>query len=134
MSETEFTVADMPHVYVSEDAERVELTFRSDTGNRLRLAFSADEFERLASQAIQLFPHVRNQKQATSGHLGIRAVEVVDGMAEAATGGGKVILGLRGTQGLLYSFAVHPDLSARLRPALRKAEESAKRQKDQTRM
>lgn len=128
-----FDVQAMPHAYVSEDAERVEIKF-SDASNRtVRLNFRSARFEELLSRAIQIFTHVRNQKHATTGHLGIPAVEAVAVRAIAAAGGGKVLLTLVGSDGLEHHFALPTEHCAKLRPQMRKAEEAAMREASQTR-
>ena len=131
--EATLSVAAVPHVYVSEDATLVEIQFADKDGKTIRLSFPSDQFERFAARAIQVYTHVKNQKQATSGHVGIHAVAVVAAAANAAAGGGKVILSLKGNQGLEFHFSVPQERIDDLRKQMRKAEESAKRQSSQSR-
>lgn len=117
----EFAVSGMPHAYVTDDCSRIELTFEDDESRQIKLLFDAQRFEELSSRAIQLFTHARNERLTKGDHLAIHAVEVVAAMAETATGGGKVILGLRGDSGLLFHFALQPEEAERLRPQLHRA-------------
>ena len=126
-------VASMPHAYVSEDGSLVELEFITEEDAPTTLSFDAEQFEQFSSRAIQLFTHARSQKLAIRDHLAIHAVEVVAATAEAATGGGKVILALRGDKGLLFHFALQPDDAEGLRPNLYRAAKSAKKQTAQSR-
>ncbi len=133
MSDTlEITVASMPHAHVSPDASEIQLEFEGVDGDKIKLSFDSDKFEELSTQAIQLFTLARNQNIAIGDHLAIQAVEVVDTSAEAPAGGGKVILGLRGDTGIVYSFSILPGKADRLRKSLYDAARSARKQTPQS--
>ncbi len=126
-------VASMRHAYVSEDGSLVELEFVSEEDTTTTLSFDAARFERFASMAVELFTDARNRRAATTGHLEIRAVEVVALMAEAPAGGGKVILCVRNKLGLPYYFSMSPEDAGKLRSELFRAAKSAKKQASQSR-
>ena len=126
-------VAGMRHAYVSEDGSLIELEFVSEEDTITRLSFDAERFERFASLAVELFTEARNRKAATTGHLEIRAVEVVDSTALAPAGGGKVILSVRNKLGMPYHFSMPPEDAQKLRSELFRAAKSAKKQASQFR-
>jgi hypothetical protein len=132
MSESFHVVTGLPHAYVTEDASIVQLTFSTD-GEDIRLSFSAEQFDLFTNRAIQLFTHVRSQRLAIGDHLAVRPVGVAGAGAEAAAGGEKVILTLLADNGVPYHFALSLEQASDLRPHIRNAEESARRQRSQTR-
>lgn len=132
MNAEDLNVDEMPRASVAEDGSLIQLVFKGPTG-KVTLNFRADKFEQFASRAIQLFTHARNQKLTTGDHLEILPVPAVAAMAQAPVGGSKVIVSFRADNGVPYSFAIDPDESKQLRPQLRTAEESARRQGSQTR-
>jgi hypothetical protein len=126
-------VASMRHAYVSEDGSLVELEFVSDEDATTRLSFDAKRFEQFASRAVEMFTEARNRRAATTGHLEIRAVLVVNATAQAPVGGDKVILFVRSDRGTAYHFAMSPEDAEKLGPELFRAAESAKKQASQSR-
>ena len=71
IDKTKFTVANMPHAYITPDGENVELEYENEDGGRIRLSFSGEQFEIHSTLAIQLFTHARNQRLAKGGHPAI---------------------------------------------------------------
>ncbi len=126
-------IVGMPRAYVSDDGTVIELEFESDDGAKIHLSFSAEQFEQHSSRAIELFTLARSRKLTTGDPVAIHPVEVVETFADAAVGGGMVILGLLTNTGLPYHFALTPDKAERLRPKISRAARSAKKQASQSR-
>src|SRR4051812_3508194 len=114
MTAFELNVTDMPRASVAEDGSIVQLTFCGENGEAV-LTFSAERFEEFSQRSIQLFTHARNQRLAIGDHFGIRPVEAVVAVASAPVGGGKVIVGFRGSNDVEYHFAIVPDEARILR-------------------
>ncbi len=132
-NESPTKIVGMPHAYVFDDGTVIELEYESDDGARIHLSFSAEQFEQHSSRAIELFTLARSRKLTSGDPVAIHPVEVVETFADAAVGGGMVILGLLTSSGLPYHFALTPDKAERLRPKLYRAARSAKKQASQSR-
>jgi len=133
MAETVLNVVEMPQASVMEDGSEVQLVFKNAAKDAVRLKFAGDRFERFIVRAIQLFTDARNRRLAKGDHLVIHPVPVVAATFEPAVGGAKVILSLRAENGVVYDFSLENDEAQNLRPQLRKAIESAQKQKSQPR-
>lgn len=125
-------VSAMPRASLLKDGSQVELEFKTD-GPSVTLVFDPDELEQFAARSIELIRAAQTHKRASAGHFEVQASAVVATMADAPVGGGKVILMLKGTNGIVQSFALTPDQSQELRPLLRKAETKAQTDKKQPR-
>lgn len=126
-------VTGMPHAWVSQEGDEVELEFTGDDGQKFKLHYSSDDFERFVTRAIQLFGHARSQKHAIGDHVAIHPVAAAAATALAPEGGGKVILLIRDHNGIPYPFALDPDDAEELRPELYRAAKIAKKHASQSR-
>ncbi len=131
--ETKFTVAKMPHAYVTPDGEKVALTYENEDGEKVRLVFSGEQYEKYSTKAIQLFTRARNQRLAKGGHSAIHAVAAEATMASAAIGGGRVLLSVRADNEVPYHFAISPEKALGLRRQLLSAAKSAIKQASEPR-
>lgn len=114
-------VKEMPRASLLEDGSLVELHFKSVRGP-VTLVFAPDDLERFASRSVELIRDAQNRKRARAGHFVSVASDVVVADADAPVGGGKVVLSLRGTNGIIQQFGLTPSQSAELRPQLENAE------------
>ena len=126
-------ITKMPRTSVLEDGSVIEMVFADEDGERPPLRFAAEDFERFVARSINLVTEARTQNLATTGHLGIHAVETVAVKAQALFGGGKVILSFRSDTGLPYHFSLSPKDAEDLLPELFRAARSAKKQASQSR-
>ena len=117
---------------VSEGGSMAQIDLKTEESV---IAFRADHnvLAELAARFLQMDTYAQNQRHATSGHRGIRAVEAVEGSAEPAVGGSKVILSLVGDKGLAYHFALPADDCDLLSNRMRSASARARKQARQTR-
>lgn len=118
-------VKEMPRASLLEDGSVVELQFKSARGP-VTLIFDPDDLERFAARSMELIRHAQNKRRAISGHLEVHASDVVGAIADSPAGGGKVILSLRGSNGIVQAFGLTPQQSLELRPMLEKAEGKAR--------
>lgn len=114
-------VREMPRASLLEDGSLVELQFKSIRGP-VTLVFDPDDLERFASRSVELIREAQNRRRASAGHFVSVASDVVAAGADAPIGGGKVILLLRATNGIVQQFGLTPSQSAELRPQLEDAE------------
>jgi hypothetical protein len=128
MNEPTFKVASMPRASYAEDGSEIQMEFQADDNRRITLAFEPNALDLFVSRTMQIVNHARNQKLSIGDHFAIQASEVVAALAQAPAGGGKVILALRGTNGILQHFALTPNEADSLRPQLHQAAKSARTQ------
>jgi hypothetical protein len=133
MMSQKINVVEMPRASLLSDGTVVELEFRGADQSTTTLCFTPETLELWAARAVELISHAKNQKLAIGDHRAVHASGVVAATAAAPVGGNKVILSIRGNNGIPVHYALDPEQSEQLRPELRKAEASARAQKTQTR-
>jgi hypothetical protein len=125
-------VTDMPRASLVEDGSLVQMEFKTD-GEPITLEFDPDKLEQWAARTLELIRTAQTHKRASGGHFEVQASEVVAVEIAPAVGGGKVILGITGTNGIPQRFAFPLRAIDPLRTDLKRAAIKAFRQGSQTR-
>jgi hypothetical protein len=113
-------VAGMPRASLYDDGSGVELEFQTTSGP-VTLVFAPEALERFASRAVDLVRSAQNHRHAKSGHAVLHASEVTAVRVGAPVDGGRVLLTVRGTNGIDLHFAIPIPLAEQLKPDLWKA-------------
>jgi len=118
---------------VAEDFSFAEVTLTSRAGESLRFRFQPKALDTIIAQLAQVLTHIRNNVASEGGFLAPPIPLASDATAQAPVEGGKVVLCVRGANGVLFYFALEPEIAARLRSEIEIAEPSVIEQARQTR-
>lgn len=117
----------------AENKSFVDVTFDTENHGALDIELTSDILEDIVAKLSELLRFLQNEAAFKNDHFEIRAVEVIAAAAQAAHGGEMLVVSLQTPNGIVQNFALRPEISAQLRPEMRRAEESARRQAGQTR-
>jgi hypothetical protein len=128
-----YSITKLSTASVAADLTFVDLEFETDDGHKVVFQMRPINADEIVSKLSEFIFFIRTQTLAKGDHFAVHASEAVDVTASAAAGGDKVILAVKGSNGLLNHFALPVDVATRFRPELRQAVQSAEKQRRQTR-
>jgi hypothetical protein len=117
----------------SPDFSEADIQFQMQGNNSLTLRMSQEVLRNTASGLTETLLFLQSHARTTTGHIAVLSLEMVEASVVAAAGGGKILLRLKGTNGIEYYFSLPVALAAQLRPELRQAVQSAEAQTQATR-
>jgi hypothetical protein len=117
----------------SPDFSEADITFQMQGGAGLTVRMRKDVLNNTASALAETALFLETRTRTATGHTAVLALEMAEASVSAAAGGGKVLIRLKGANGIDYNFSIPAALAAELRPQLRQATQSAEQQAKETR-
>jgi hypothetical protein len=128
-----FSISKLSAASVAEDLSFVNIEFETEDGGKVGFRMLPMDADQIAGKLSEFVLFIRSRTLTKGDHLAVHASEAADLTAGAAAGGDKVILSVKGNNGIVNHFAVPIEVAARFRPELRQAVQSAEKQRKQTR-
>ena len=134
MSEArQYEVTKLSRASFAEDFSSVEVEFELADGTPLQFKLKPASLSQITSKLSEFLTFIQTQGLSIGDHFEVHASEVEDVTAVAAAGGSKVILSIKGTNGVINHFALPVSAAAQFRSELKQAVRSAEKQSKQTR-
>lgn len=118
--------------YLSDGSE-IQMVFPVSDSKHVTLSFSPKEFGHFVGQAARLVSEAQTRKLSKGDHFEVHVEQVAAAAALATTGGGRVILALRVSEGYPLHFALTPAEADQLRLQISEAVQKATAQSSQSR-
>ena len=118
---------------IAEDFSFAEVTFATQAGGSMRCRFKPRALDMIIAQLAQVMAHIRNNTVSEGGYATPPITLASDATATAPAEGSHVVLSIRGGNGVVFHFAIEPEIAARLRKEIEVAETSVREQSRQTR-
>ena len=110
----------------SPDFSEGDFTFQMGAGNStLTLRMSKDVLRNTASGLTEASLFLQTRARTTPGHTAVLLLEMTEASAVAAAIGGKVVIRLKGVNGIDYNFSVAHSVAAQLQSELSQAVKAA---------
>ena len=110
----------------SPDFSEADLTFQIGGGsNTLTLRMSKDVLRDTAAGLTETSLFLQTRARTTTGHTAVLLLEMTEASAVPAAIGGKVVIRLKGRNGIDYNFSVDRDVAAQLQSQLSQAVKAA---------
>lgn len=121
------------NVGFSPDFSEADVQFKCQGNEGITLRMNQNVLRNVASASTETLLYLQSRARTTTGHIAVLVLEMNEASVSAAAGGGKVLIRLKGANGIDYNFSIPVALAAELRPQLRQAVQSAEQQANATR-
>jgi hypothetical protein len=118
---------------IAEDFSFAEVTFTIPTGESMRCRFKPKTLDMIVVQLAQILTHMRNNTVSEEGYITPPITLASGATAAVPAEASHIILTIRGTNGVVFHFAVEPEVASRLRSDIQAAEASVGGQFSHTR-
>ncbi len=126
-------VTSLSQAGVAEDFSFADATFTTRSGEALVCRFKPKELDTIIAQLAQVLAHIRNNT-ISEGAISAPPITLAsDATAATPLEGSHVVLSVRGANGVVFHFAIEPEVATRLRSEIDAAEKSVRDQTRQTR-
>lgn len=129
----DYSVMALTQAFIADGTNNVTVHLSAVASEPLILTMTPASLGAITRRLTELHSGVQIRIGSTTGHFETHASDAQAVTADAPVGGGKVILSVRNSKGLIEAFALSIEQSSQLRIEMKKAEASARQQASQSR-
>jgi hypothetical protein len=118
---------------IAEDFSFAEVTLTTQGGFSIRCRFEPKTLDMIVAQLAQIMTHIRNNTGSAGGYKTPPITLASGATAAAPAEGTHVVLSIAGVNGIVFHFAIDPEIGFRLRADLEAAEKAVREHPTRTR-